>query len=44
MEKDEAVRKHREMWNAIADKIEARKHGIDIYKEKIVFYPRKYVK
>ena len=34
MEKDEAVRKHREMWNAIADKIEARKHGIDIYKEK----------
>ena len=34
MEKDEAVRKHREMWNAIADKIEARKHGVDIYKEK----------
>ena len=34
MEKYEAVRKHREMWNAIADKIEARKHGVEIYKEK----------
>lgn len=34
MEKDEAVRKHREMWNAIAGKIEAQKHGVKIYKEK----------
>lgn len=34
MEKDEAVRKHREMWNAIADKIESGKHVVDIYKEK----------